>query len=113
MPSYTYPTKLPGCALDRPPVTSGDLDNDGFNSEDGELDPHEHDSGDGMAMQQDDPDRNRHRPATSSSINRVTEPEEEAYFGARCRCISLLSYTCAHIDLFTFFLKTNPARSDD
>lgn len=84
MSSYTYTTKLPGCASDRAmPAVPTDMDNDGFDIEDEELDyPYRHD---GMDMQQDDLDKNRHWPTTSSNVNGVTEPDEGAYFGARCR----------------------------
>ena len=92
--SYTYTKRLPGCASDvAPPPPPVDMDNDGFDSEDEELEySYRHDPGHGMAMQQDNFDgRSRYLPTMNSSVNGsgVTQPDEEAYFGARCRCLSL------------------------
>lgn len=102
MSSYPCPTQLPGCASDGAltamPV---DLDND---TEDEELeDSYGHDSGHGMAMQQDDPDRNRNWPSITHGI---AEPDEQAYFGKRCRCVSLIiSELRIYINLFDFSSK--------
>ena len=88
MTSYPYTTKLPECASDRSmPAMPADPDNDGYDTDDEELEyPYGHD---GMTMQQDDLDKNRYRPATNNGINRVTKPDEEAYVAARCRCVVL------------------------
>jgi hypothetical protein len=88
MSSYTYTTKLPECASDRAmPAMPGDTENDGSDPEDEEMEhPYRHD---GMAMQQDDFDKNRYWPTINNGINGVTELDEDAYFAARCRCISL------------------------
>ncbi|KAF8804356.1 hypothetical protein BYT27DRAFT_7243763 [Phlegmacium glaucopus] len=94
MPSYTHTPKLPGCASDpTPSAMRADIDNDGFDTEDEELEhSYRHDSGQGMAMQQDDFDsKRRYRPTMNNNINSsgVTEPDQEAYFGARCRLTQL------------------------
>ena len=82
MSSYPYTTKLPECASDRPtPALPADPENDGYDSGDAELEyPYGHD---GMALQQDDLDKNRHQPTMNSGINEATEPDEEAYVAAR------------------------------
>jgi hypothetical protein len=88
MSSYPYTSKLPECASDRStPAMPADPDNDGYDSEDEELEyPYGHD---GMTFQQDDLDKNRYRPTMNRGINGVTEPDEEAYVAARCRCVVL------------------------
>jgi hypothetical protein len=81
MPSYPYTTKLPECASDR--SMPADPDNDGYDTDDEEM---EYSYGhDGMTMQQDDLDKNRYRP----TMNGVTKPDEEGYIAARCRCVVL------------------------
>jgi hypothetical protein len=73
------------------PAVPADPDNDGYDTDDEELGySHGHD---GMAMQQDDLDKNRYR---------FTKPDEEAYVAARCRCVVLFHLNCAYIDLFNF-----------
>lgn len=69
------------------PAIPVDPDNDGYDSEDEELEyPYGHD---GMTLQQVDLDGNRYRPTMNSGINGVTESDEEAYVAARCRCVVL------------------------
>ena len=88
MPSYPYITKLPECASDRSmPAVPADPDNDGYETEDEDLDYHY--GHDGMTMQQDDLDKNRYRPTMNSGINGASESDEEAYVAARCRCVFL------------------------
>ena len=100
MSSYTYTSKLPECASDRVmQAIQADPDNDGIDTEDEEMEPHRHD---GMTMQQDNLDKNRYLPPINNGnngINGVTAADEEAYFGARCRYISLSHLNCAYIDL--------------
>ena len=62
-----------------------DPDDDGYDGEDEEQE-YGHD---GMTLQQDDFDKNRYQPTMNSSINGVSEPDEEAYVAARCRCVVL------------------------
>lgn len=81
--------KLPECASDRAMIPA-DPDNEGFDTEDEELEyPYRRDGRDGMTMQQDDLDKNRHRPTMNNGVNGVIKPDEEAYFAARCRYIFL------------------------
>ena len=88
MSSYPYATKLPECASDRSiSAIPADPDIDGY---DGEDEDYGHD---GMTLQQDDLNRNRYRPTVNGGI---TEPDDEAYVAARCRCVVL----CAYIDIF-------------
>ena len=87
MPSYPHTTKLPECASKSMPATPVDPDNDGYDTDDEELEyPYGHG---GMTMQQDDLDKNRYRPSMNSGFNGITEPDEEAYVAARCRCVFL------------------------
>ena len=111
MPSYAYATKLPGCASDGPLPAS---DNDGFDTENEEPEAsYGRDSGRDTAMQQDDlGGRSKHWPKMNNSINGLTEIDEEAYFGSRCRQVSFSHFRMAHI-LTPFLLKTDSGRSDD
>jgi hypothetical protein len=83
--------KLPECATDRAmPTIPADPDNEGFDTEDEELEySYRHD---GMTLQQDDLDKNRHWPIMNNGVNGVTKPDEEAYFAARCRYIFLPTF---------------------
>ena len=85
MPSYPYTTKLPECVADRSiPATPTDPDNDGYETEVEDLEySYGHDE---MIMQQDE---NANRLTTNGGMNEVTEPYEEAYVAARCRCVVL------------------------
>ena len=110
MSSYPYTTKLPGCASDRlMPAMPGDPDNDGYDSEDEDLEnPYGHD---GMSSQQDNLDKNRYRPTMDSGINGVTEPDEEAYVAARCRCVVLPSFAYIDLLIFNFLSLTQLAQT--
>ena len=88
MASYPYTTKLPECASDRSmPAMPVDADDDGYETEDEELECSY--GNDGITIQHDDLDKNRYRPTMRTGVSGVTEPDEEAYVAARCRCVVL------------------------
>jgi len=85
-----------------------DTDNDGFDTEDEELEhSNGHDSRQGMTLQQDDLDgRHRYWSTMGNNINGsgVTGSDQEAYFGARCRCVSH-QHRIVHMLTFYFSSK--------